>query len=89
MYNDHTIQMALPCLKSQLFLSLLFLARCSNTAAVNLSLSLHFTALRTLLSRGFLLGSLVEDRIPVPQLLASVFLQERERNADPYALDFR
>lgn len=43
------------------------------------SLSLHLTALRTLLSRGFLLGSLVEDRIPVPQLLASVFLQERQR----------
>lgn len=36
---------------------------------------LRLTALRTLLSRGFLLGSLVEDRIPVPQLLAKVFLQ--------------
>lgn len=36
---------------------------------------LRFTALRTLLSRGFLLGSLVEERIPVPQLLAKVFLQ--------------
>lgn len=45
----------------------------------NKSLSLHLTALRTRLSRGFLLGSLVEDRIPVPQLLASVFLQERQR----------
>lgn len=36
---------------------------------------LRLTALRTLLSRGFLLGSLVEERIPVPQLLAKVFLQ--------------
>lgn len=38
-------------------------------------LDLRLTALRTLLSRGFLLGSLVEERIPVPQLLAKVFLQ--------------
>lgn len=43
-------------------------------------LSLRFTAFRTLLSRGFLLGSLVEERIPVPQLLARVFLQERKSN---------
>lgn len=41
-------------------------------------LSLRFTAFRTLLSKGFLLGSLVEERIPVPQLLARVFLQERQ-----------
>lgn len=36
-------------------------------------MNLRLTALRTLLSRGFLLGSLVEERIPVPQLLAKVF----------------
>lgn len=39
------------------------------------TINLRLTALRTLLSRGFLLGSLVEERIPVPQLLAKVFLQ--------------
>lgn len=44
------------------------------------SLSLHLTALRTLLSKGFLLGSLVEDRIPVPQLLARVFLWGRQKD---------
>lgn len=44
------------------------------------SLSLHLTALRTLLSKGFLLGSLVEDRIPVPQLLARVFLWVKQRD---------
>lgn len=38
------------------------------------TMNLRLTALRTLLSRGFLLGSLVEERIPVPQLLAKVFL---------------
>lgn len=42
--------------------------------------NLHLTALRTLLSRGFLLGSLVEERMPVPQLLAKVFLQEHSVN---------
>lgn len=42
--------------------------------------SLRLTALRTLLSRGFLLGSLVEERMPVPQLLAKVFL---ERSTKP------
>lgn len=40
----------------------------------------HLTALRTLLSKGFLLGSLVEERIPVPQLLAKVFLQGTRTN---------
>lgn len=45
------------------------------------SLSLHLTALRTLLSKGFLLGSLVEDRIPVPQLLARVFLWGGQRES--------
>lgn len=38
------------------------------------------TALRTLLSRGFLLGSLVEERMPVPQLLAKVFLERYRIN---------
>lgn len=37
---------------------------------------LRFTALRTRLSRGLRLGSLVDERMPVPQLLASVFLAE-------------
>lgn len=35
---------------------------------------LHLTVFNTRLSRGFRLGSLVEERIPVPQLLARVFL---------------
>lgn len=35
---------------------------------------LRLTVFNTRLSRGFLLGSLVEERIPVPQLLAKVFL---------------
>lgn len=35
---------------------------------------LRLTVFNTRLSRGFLLGSLVEERIPVPQLLARVFL---------------
>lgn len=43
-------------------------------------MNLRLTALRTLLSRGFLLGSLVEERIPVPQLLAKVFLQGHRVN---------
>lgn len=34
----------------------------------------HLTACRTLLSRGLRLGSLVDERMPVPQLLARVFL---------------
>lgn len=34
----------------------------------------RFTAFRTRLSKGLRLGSLVEDRMPVPQLLARVFL---------------
>jgi hypothetical protein len=34
----------------------------------------HLTAWRTRLSSGLRLGSLVEERMPVPQLLASVFL---------------
>lgn len=37
---------------------------------------LRFTALRTRLSSGLRLGSLVEERMPVPQLFASVFLAE-------------
>lgn len=36
----------------------------------------HLTAWRTRLSSGLRLGSLVEERMPVPQLLASVFLEE-------------
>lgn len=35
----------------------------------------HLTACRTRLSSGLRLGSLVEERMPVPQLLASVFLR--------------
>lgn len=35
---------------------------------------LRFTVFNTRLSRGFRLGSLVDERIPVPQLLAKVFL---------------
>ena len=42
-------------------------------------LNLHLTALSTRLSSGFLLGSLVEERMPVPQLLAKVFLWEPRR----------
>lgn len=37
----------------------------------------HLTAWRTRLSSGLRLGSLVEERMPVPQLLASVFLGGR------------
>lgn len=37
---------------------------------------LHFTAFRTRLSSGLRLGSLVDERMPVPQLLANVFLVE-------------
>lgn len=39
------------------------------------------TACRTLLSRGFRLGSLVEERMPVPQLLARVFLMGQNKNS--------
>lgn len=45
------------------------------TSITSIKYDLRLTALRTLLSRGFLLGSLVEERMPVPQLLAKVFLQ--------------
>lgn len=41
--------------------------------------SSHLTACRTLLSRGFRLGSLVEERMPVPQLLARVFLMGQNK----------
>lgn len=40
--------------------------------------SSHLTACSTLLSRGLRLGSLVDDRIPVPQLLARVFLMHQK-----------
>lgn len=40
------------------------------------ALLLRFTAFRTRLSSGLRLGSLVDERMPVPQLLASVFLTE-------------
>ena len=40
------------------------------------ALLLRFTAFRTRLSSGLRLGSLVDERMPVPQLLASVFLVE-------------
>lgn len=40
----------------------------------------HLTACSTLLSRGLRLGSLVDERMPVPQLLARVFLIHQNRN---------
>lgn len=40
----------------------------------------HLTACRTLLSRGLRLGSLVDERMPVPQLLARVFLIHQNEN---------
>lgn len=40
----------------------------------------RFTAFKTLLSKGFLLGSLVEERIPVPQLFANVLLKSNENH---------
>lgn len=42
----------------------------------------HLTAWRTRLSSGLRLGSLVEERMPVPQLLASVFLGEGHRRME-------
>lgn len=49
----------------------------SETPSVNVQVwapGSRLTVFNTRLSSGFLLGSLVEERIPVPQLLASVFL---------------
>lgn len=40
--------------------------------------NLHLTEWRTRLSRGLRFGSFVEERIPVPQLLARVLLQEHK-----------
>lgn len=45
---------------------------------------LRLTVFSTRLSSGFLLGSLVEERIPVPQLLARVFLWKPQQ-ANQYA----
>lgn len=50
---------------------------------------LRFTALRTRLSSGLRLGSLVDERMPVPQLLASVFLAEGQGERQSEALQER
>lgn len=43
----------------------------------------HLTACSTRLSRGLRLGSLVDERMPVPQLLASVLLNHKSTKSVP------
>ena len=52
-------------------------------------LLLRFTAFRTRLSSGLRLGSLVDERMPVPQLLASVFLAGGQEGGQREAAGWR
>lgn len=62
----------------------LFACLWANTHRQTKHVRSHLTAWSTLLSRGLRLGSLVDERMPVPQLLARVFLihQKNKKEVD-------